>query len=208
MSVIIALAAVLAGQAGQVPSSDPPAPLAAAAVTEAPVDPARLAVARIVIDLLLPPSSREQMIDSMTASQSAIMRQGFTTNPQFTKAFGDDPRVRRAFNDFLLRMSERSRAETRALLPEYSEALARAYARRFDLKQLDDIRAFFDTPTGHAYSQISIAAMSDPDVVAWQRNVMARSMSHFPQDIADFARQAAALQSEGCAHVKPCREVK
>jgi hypothetical protein len=75
-------------------------------------------------------------------------------------------------------------------------AMAAAYARRFDVAQLREIRRFFETPVGRAYVRGSATIMSDPDVAAWQRGLMASSMSGVQEDVAAFAKQVAALEKK------------
>jgi hypothetical protein len=72
--------------------------------------------------------------------------------------------------------------------------MARAYARRFDVAQMREIKAFFQTPTGRLYMQQSYTIMADPDVGTWQRTMMANSMTGVQADVADFAKQIAALE--------------
>ena len=75
-------------------------------------------------------------------------------------------------------------------------AMARAYARRFDVRQLRDIRAFLETPSGRAYTQASFTIMNDPDIAAWQRQMMARSIEQVQTDVAAFAQQVAAMEAK------------
>ncbi|MEG3164483.1 DUF2059 domain-containing protein [Sphingomonas sp. PB2P19] len=166
-----------------------PAPAAA-------LDPARLAVARELIDLLMPPATRAQLVENMMTPMLTNMRQGMAQNPDFAKAMGDDPRVKTLFDQFMARQQTRTMDLMRTSLPGMSDAMARAYARRFDVAQMRDLKTFFMTPSGRAYTQQSYTIMSDPDIGAWQRTMMTDSMGHMQSDIADFAKQVAALQEK------------
>ncbi len=164
-----------------------------AASASAP-DPSRLAAARDLIDVLMPPATREQMVQGMMTPMLANLQKGMTENHEFVTAMQADPRVKALFDTFMDRQQTRTVAMMRDALPGMSDAMARAYARRFDLAQMRELKAFFLTPTGRTYMQQSYTIMSDPDVAAWQRSMMANSMGHVQADVADFVKQLAALE--------------
>ena len=165
-----------------------------ARVATTAVDPARLSAAHELIDILMPPATRAQMVEGMMTPMLANLRQGMTQNPDFAKAMNADPRVKALFDTFMARQQARTMTMMRDALPGMSDAMARAYARRFDVAQMRDIKAFFGTPTGRLYMQQSYTIMADPDVGAWQRTMMANSMTGVQADVADFAKQIAALE--------------
>ncbi len=177
------------------------APVPAWAQAQAPaataVDPARLAAARSLIDAIFPPATREQMIAAMLAPMMANIQQGFAGNAEFTALLGRDPRVKAAFDRFMAGQIARTTEMMRGNLPGMVDAMATAYARRFDVAQLRNIGAFFATPTGRAYMQASMTIMGDPDIAAWQRRVMTEAMSHTREDVAALTREIAALQPDG-----------
>ena len=170
-----------------------PAQQAAAPPTAEAVDPERLAAARALIDVIMPPATREQLIVGMMMPMMANLRRGFSDNPQFATSMGSDPRVKAMFDEFMAQQETRSTTLMREALPGMFPAMANAYARRFDLRQLRDIRTFFETPSGRAYMAAAFTIMSDPDVAAWQRDVMARSMATMQQEVTAFAQKVAAL---------------
>lgn len=178
-------AAALAQQA------TPPATAAAA-----PIEPARLAAARQVIDLIMPPATRATMIRSMLDPMLTNIRQGMMQAPVFADAIGRDQRARATFDTFMTRQNEKTMAMLEADLPSMVEAMSRAYARRFTVAQLGDLRTFFETPTGQVYMREASTLMSDPDVAAWQRQMMARSMERVQQDVAAFAKDMAKIQQD------------
>ena len=153
------------------------------------VDPARLAAARELIDVLLPPATREQMLQGMMSPMLANLREGMASDPKFVAASDGDPRVKAMFDAFLVQQEAHTTEMMREALPGMVPAMANAYARRFDLRQLREIRSFFETPTGRAYMQASFTIMSDPDIAAWQQQLMARSMTRVQADVAAFAEQ-------------------
>ena len=124
------------------------------------------------------------------------MRRGLSDNPRFAEAIGSDPKVRALFDEFMTRQMARTTDTLRASLPGMVDAMARAYARRFDVAQMAEVRRFFETPTGRAYMQASTTIMADPDIARWQRDMMARTMGDVQGDVAEFVRRAGALDAK------------
>ena len=168
---------------------------APAAAVAAP-DPARLAAARELIDVLMPPESRARMIEGMIAPMLGNLQQGIAQSPMFSSAMAQDPQMQTQFAAFMDRQQTRTMTLMRDGLPSMVDAMARAYARRFDVAQCRDIKAFFATPSGRAYMQQSLTIMADPDVAAWQRSMMESSMAHMQADVAEFAKQAATPEQK------------
>ena len=162
-------------------------------------DPARLAAARNLIELMLPAAQRDQMIEGMIRPIMGNIRQSMEQVPGFNDAIGKDPKVKDAFRRFMKAQEDRSIASLRTGMPGMVEAMAGAYARRFDVKQLAEIRAFFETPTGRVYMAASYTIMSDPDILAWQRDLMTRSMAHIQEDATKFLDSIPA-SSAGESH--------
>lgn len=186
MAMLLALAAPATLHAQATP---PAAPQAAT-----PLDPARVAAARELIDLLLPPATRDQMLSGMMTPMLANLRRGMAEAPGFSDTINSDPRMRALFDRFLAEQELEVTRTLRESLPGMTPAMANAYARRFDLQQLRELRAFFETPTGRAYMQASYTIMNDPDVAAWQRDMMTRSMARVQASVAKFAEQAVKLE--------------
>lgn len=185
-----ALAAAMAPGAAQAQT----APAGAAA--PAPVDPARLAEARKVIDAVMPPATRDQMFESMMGALMKNTMQGIMQNPDFQAAIESKPGAREVFNRFVEREQALGLADLRANLPGMIDAMAHAYARRFTVEQLREIAAFFDTPTGRAYTAQIGQIMADPDVAAWQQSLMARTMARAPEEVAQLRREIEALDGK------------
>ena len=159
-------------------------------------DPARLAAARELIDVLMPPETRVRMIEGMIAPMLGNLQQGMAQSPMFSSAMAQDPQMQTQFAAFMDRQQTRTMTLMRDGLPSMVDAMARAYARRFDVAQCRDIKAFFATPSGRAYMQQSLTIMADPDVAAWQRSMMESSMAHMQADVAEFAKQAATPEQK------------
>ncbi|MDP1027921.1 DUF2059 domain-containing protein [Sphingomonas sp. KR1UV-12] len=187
MRALLTAAALLA--ASPVAAQTTPAPVAAAAP-----DAARLQAATRLLDVMMPPATRQQMIRGMMDPLLANIRQGMTQNPDFTKMLGDDPRVAAAFDRFLAQQNARTVTRLQTSLPGMIDAMSRAYARRFDVTQLGELERFFRTPTGTAYMQASMTIMADPDIAAWQRTMMADAMGHVQEDAMAFAKEIAAIK--------------
>ena len=136
------------------------------------------------------------MLDGMVRPMLANMQRSFMNDPNFAKLFADDPRARELFQTFLKHQTDRSLETMRPLMPGMWEAMAHAYARRFDVAQMREIKTFFETPTGRIYMQQSLSMMGDPDIAAWQADVMRQSMAHVQEDVADFMQQVSRLERD------------
>lgn len=191
IAAAIGVAALPAPALAQMAPTSAPGPAAAPAT---PLDPARVAAARELIDLLLPPATREQLLAGMMTPMLANMRRAMADAPGFTDAIDGNPRLRALFDRFMADQEVEVMQTLREALPAMPPAMANAYARRFDLKQLRELRAFFETPTGRAYMQASYTIMSDPDVAAWQRDMTTRSMARMQANVAKFVEQAAKVE--------------
>ena len=81
-------------------------------------------------------------------------------------------------------------------------AVENAYARRFTVSQLNEIKAFFLTPTGQIYGEQSQTLMTDPDVVAWQKDLAARSVADAQRDAPALAAKLKAIEEKHKAKAK------
>lgn len=170
-----------------VPAGPAMAQTAAPAATEP--DPARLAAARRALDVIMPPQERDATIDKMLAPLYATIRDGMAGSANLSKFLGEDPEVRAIFDRYMQRVEQRLLGDMKQGLPEMLGAMTRAYARRFTVAQLDEITAFFATPTGQIYRRESVGIMSDPDIQAWQRKWIAQAMDRLPQDTEQLKRE-------------------
>lgn len=142
----------------------------------------RLAAAQRVMGALMPEEQRDAMIEQMISALMANMVEGVK------RGLGADTRLARSeagpvFDRFVKRQEALAIAQLKTELPAMIDAMARAYARRFSAEQLDEMHAFFRTPTGQLYVRESMNIMADPDVAAWQRNSMAKSMEKMPAEM-------------------------
>jgi hypothetical protein len=170
--------------------SSTPAP----AVAVAPVDPARLAAARSVMNVLMPLDQRERMMEQMLGSTMGSINNAITNQPALKEAMGNDPELVSAFNGFMAKQQARTTALLKTAMPSMLEAIAKAYARRFTVPQLKEVEAFFSTPTGKTYMAEGMTIMSDPDVTAWMQEVMGQSLGQVEQDLSELVKAAEAKQ--------------
>lgn len=175
----------------------PAAPaLAQPAATADAVEPVRLAAAQRVIDTMLPPAEREAMIDGMMGPMLQATWQGMMESPGMAE-LTKDPESEQIMRAHMDRIAKRANDQLKQMMPGMMTAMTRAYARRFSAPQLDEITAFFRTPTGQIYARESTRIMSDPDVQAWQRESARKMMEHMPQDAEELQRALAAKKKSG-----------
>lgn len=184
MSILAALLLAATQAAAAAPASP------AASTTQ--LDPARLAAAQRVVGQFFPADRRDLMVETMLTPSFNNIRESMLARFKPGGSFGNDPAFRAKLDSFMREEQGRALRLLRASMPRMMDAMARAYARRFTASQLDEIAAFFRTPTGRLYVTQSMTLMSDPDVQASQRAMMEESLKDAPQRIEQFARDAVA----------------
>jgi hypothetical protein len=178
-----------------------PMPVAAQVAAPAPVpvsapDPSRVVVARRLMDQIMPPATRDQMMRSMMGAMSQNMVGALRQNAQLTTSLEKLPGAQAVFDRFLQRQMEIGTQDLVANLPTMLDAMAKAYARRFTLVQLKEMGVFFATPTGQAYLMQAPTIMSDPDVGVWMNQLMTRSMQRLPEQMAKLKADIEALDKK------------
>ena len=159
----------------------------------APIDPARLTTARALLNIVMPPAKREGMIDAIMKGMTANLQQSMQSSPQLKAAFEADPRVAEIMQRFFLKQQSASLTTLKANFPGMIEAMAHAYARRFTVAQMGEMRTFFQTPTGQVYISESPTIVNDPDVAKWQRDLMASTMGRIPAEAQAMMDEIKAL---------------
>jgi len=187
---LVALPAVAMAQVA--PQAAPPA--------AAPVDPERLAASRALMDQIMPPATREQMITSIMTSMMQSITQPIRQDPNLVAAFEKEPRARPIFDRFIERQQELGLELLKTNMPSMLDAMAHAYARRFTLQQLHELATFFATPTGQVYLAQAPTVMSDPDVSAWMSNLMQSQMKRMPAELGKLTTELKALDGKGAKH--------
>ena len=82
------------------------------------------------------------------------------------------------------------------LEPPMRDGLSKAYAVRFDERQLADISAFFATPTGNIYAKESMALLADPQVMQSIMGTLPSMMGSFGDIEASMTEAMLALPAE------------
>ena len=79
------------------------------------------------------------------------------------------------------------------LEPAMRDGLSKAYAARFTMDQLGEIKAFFDTPTGGLYARESMAIATDPQFMSSMMGAMPGMMAGMGDFEAEMEAAMAAI---------------
>lgn len=142
----------------------------------------RLAAAEQLMSTMMPPERRSAMVEQMVTAMMANILPSIKKGLDLDGVLAD-PKVERVFDRFLERQQKSTLEQLKVQMPKMFEAMSRAYARRFTAAQMGEMQAFFNTPTGQLYVKESPTIMSDPDVAAWQRDSMTKSMERLPEEL-------------------------
>lgn len=192
------------------PSTD--AVTGAGAVAQA-ADPARLAAAQRTVDAIFPQGTYEKL---MKASLDAVLGQVVDTmgivSPYEIATLVDmpveevqkidkariaevqaiyDPAYRQRVEGGMRAMMDQVGALMTRVEPDVREALKRAYAGRFDATQLNELNAFFATPTGKLYAEQSMMIFLDPEIMQTMQKLMPVMMEQMPA-MTEAAKSATA----------------
>lgn len=177
----------------------------------ASADPARVTAARPVVDKLFPVGTYRRMMGGTMSKMMDSMVGGVMKMP-----IAQIARIGGVSTDKLTGMSEASLEEVSTIIdphfrertklgmdammgsmtdlmdgfePNVRNALTRAYARKFDVRQLGEINAFFATPTGNRFASDYMSMMMDPDIMNEMQALMPELMKKIP-DMAEKAKKA------------------
>ena len=208
--------ALCAGPQAASAQTAPPAPAPATVAAEAaPVDPARLAAARITIDHIFPSGTYarilsgplDKMMDSMLGNIGQmplgnLAAMGGASPDQVAKMPKGTLEEIMAIYDpaYHQRMTTATHAMMNEMLvlmnqvePDIRDGLAHAYAGRFTLDQLTEMNRFFATPTGDAYASNALVIQMDPQVMAKMQGFMPLLMKAMPDMVKKVEAAVAAL---------------
>jgi hypothetical protein len=133
-----------------------------AAQEEPYVPPAdELAEAQVIIEAMLPPDKREQILLDLASSVAKQASAGFMNGPIF-----EEPGVKAIVDGFLADLPKVYRPLFAEHMPKILDATAVAYTREFTLEELRDISSFARTPSGQRYFLRIQALQSAPEVAA------------------------------------------
>lgn len=206
MSVMIRSALTALALAFTVPAAgQTPAPAAANA------DPARIAAARPMVEKLFPVGTYKRMMGETMSKMMDGMMGGMMKMPitQIAGMSGVPADKLSELNQTSLEeisaivdphFRERTKLGMDAMMaamadmmegfePNVRDALTRAYARKFDVRQLGEINAFFATPTGNRFASEYMTMMMDPEIMGEMQALMPQLMKKMP-DMAARAKKA------------------
>jgi hypothetical protein len=181
--VIAALALMLAAQAA------PAAPMQSAPRIPMPeqLDPARLAAAKALLAVTLTPERRARLLDATIAPLVKVYTAQVMALPAAAPALYKGDTAAMAVLERVARAQDARRLErTRAKMPALFTAMERAYARRFTVAQLTELRTFFATPTGQAYQDLAVTPTSDPDLARWYQDLDIYERNDAGQDLREL----------------------
>lgn len=186
---------------------------------QAAIDPARLPAARQAVDYVFPlgtyarlmNGTMDKMMDSMMDSVSQMPLRDLAGIGGLDQKELESGQLSSATLSEIMEIydpmyRERMKISTRAMMsemsglmtefePEIRDGLASAYAARFDAKQLDELNAFFATPTGKAYAADSYLIMMSPEVMSKMQAFVPKMMQRMPA-IIDKVKTATADMPE------------
>lgn len=209
MAAMLLLAAppVLAAQPPAAPPVQPPAP----SITRP--DAPRLAAAGRLIDLIMPRGTmQEAMSDlvpnldtvlALTAERFGIDTTGMDREQRARAVEEAGARSDRHFRERLAITLDVSRRVAGEILvemePEMRSVMVTMTARQFSVVEIEEMLAFFSTPTGRRYARMSITMTQDP---AWQEMITLMA----PRMLSMTARIEEAVQA-GTAHLDPAPSI-
>lgn len=197
------------------PAAAQDAASASTVVPLAPVDPARLAAAKITVDHIFPQGtyarimngSMSGMIDSIAKSSTQIPLRELAgiagTPPEDLAKLGGatladimaildpahDQRMSILTHTTMTAMSKLMSQ----LEPSIRDGLAEAYARRFSAAQLADMNRFFDTPSGQAYAANAMIVATDPAVMSRMQAIVPTLLKQLPEIMSQVSQATAKL---------------
>lgn len=205
-TMLAALALGLAAPSAfaQSPASPATPPPPAQPAAEAP-EPARLAAAQRMVDAMMPPGMFRRAMSGIFGGADSIFdmnmgmfgAEGEEAGTTLGEASSEgDPHFRermRITNEVSAQAMNEMMIE---LEPEFRTAFVRYYALRFTVNELDELAAFFTTPTGRKYSEISSSMTGDP---AFMQGLMVTLMPRIVESSAGIEERIRAAT----AHLPP-----
>lgn len=172
------------------------------------VDPARLAAAERVVLALVPPGTYMRMMrDQFPAMMDGVMAQMMgmsaadlgapgadgSTVPVGKAIAEGDPHVRERMSIMTKVMGEEFGTVFEKLEPGLRAGLSRSFARKFTTAQLNELDAFFATPTGKAFAGEYLATFMDPEVMQEMMAATPEIIKAMPAIMAKVEKATAHL---------------
>jgi hypothetical protein len=162
-----------------------PAPVANVAEPDA----ARLAAATRMVEVVMPPALREQMIEQTASAMVANMGNAVMGSSRMAAAFEKEPRARPIFERYMAKVADDTRTMMRDMMPDMINVMKRYYARQLTVQQLNEVHDFYATPAGQKFALVAAGVMTDPEYGRLMQTTMAKVMERAPE-------QAKALNDE------------
>ena len=172
---------------------------APAALAQGAPDAGRVAAARPVVDKIFPVGTYRRMTDgTMSKMMDSMMEMPIA---QFARIGGVPEEKLAALEESSMEQisaiidpnfRQRTKLGMDAMMgsmvdmmdgfePKVRDALTRAYARKFDGKQLGELMAFFKTSTGGLYARESMMMFMDPEIMGEMQALMPEMMKKMPE---------------------------
>lgn len=182
---------IAAGLALAVVPAAMPAPLLAQAQVASPASDAgaqiRLALAREIVEISMPPATREATFIKIAEQMSGQMRDAMLRNIEV-----DDKQAVAILDRWIARWLEDSKPTLRHHIPALMEGWAAAYADIYSERELTDIKAFVATPSGAAFLQKMQDAIANPQFAAANQAYMNDVMARLPEAQAELVAELKA----------------
>ena len=120
-----------------------------------------LALARGIVDSILPPDQQDQMMHQFMAGFNGQLQAGL-----MQKVDVADPKLQAILDKFAASVPDRAMPVVSKHLPAIKQAMACAYTHKFSIEELRSINQFALSPAGKHYFGASMSMMTDPAVAA------------------------------------------
>ncbi len=133
------------------------------------------------------------MFARMVATMTANMTKGIIQGQGLDKIFAENPAIGNVFARFVDRQRKLAVDDLKRATPAMIAAYASAFARRFTIEEMTTITAFFSSPVGHKYQSEVTAALSDPELAAWQAAVAERAQKRVAPEVKALMEEITPL---------------
>ncbi len=127
-------------------------------------------VAQKIAEITAPPGLFKKAYDALVPQMIEAMFRGQLGNADFDARKNDED-----FKERLRRSSEIVSTELGIIVSPFEQKLrdayATAYSRQFDEAALKQVLTFYETPVGREFAQRAISLVTDPAVIALQREI-------------------------------------
>lgn len=173
-------------------------PVASIAPSSDGLDPAKVAVARQIIETGYPFEKREAIFSNAIDAMVLQMRSTMMS------ALKNDPGAEKLVNGKLESFISESKRILNGHIPSLMDAMAEAYSREFSLVELSELNTFAHTPTGQHFFLHNSAVLSDPSFraanEAYMRDLMPtidKMRETIVRDLTDYFAKHPPKASSG-----------